>query len=187
MHRVWLDYCTLRNCLQFGKNISKRRNQIFKIKMSSETIPKDLRQLRACLSCSLVKVSLVIYFFDDWIKWNHFLLRFSQTSDQWENDGCENCEAILNMRGNRDNVYDCTSANFDGMVASCKPDDSWVCKWQRISKFKPGVYAISVTGRLPQQIVRDMVRNLIFCALQFLRITSLFFHFTATSRNGLQI
>merc|ERR1712018_208239 len=116
-------------------NISKRRTHIFKNKMSSETIPKDLRQLRACLSCSLVK-----------------------TFDQWENDGCENCGAILGMRGNRDNVYDCTSANFDGMVASCKPDDSWVCKWQRISKFKPGVYAISVSGRLPQQIVRDMQR-----------------------------
>ena len=86
-----------------------------------------------------------------------FFHAFSQTFDQWENDGCENCDAILGMRGNRDNVYDCTSANFDGMVASCKPDDSWVCKWQRISKFKPGVYAISVSGRLPQQIVRDMV------------------------------
>ena len=100
---------------------------------------------------------------DDLFHWEaNWLILFSvlQTFDQWENDGCENCDAILGMRGNRDNVYDCTSSNFDGMVASCKPDDSWVCKWQRISKFKPGVYAISVSGRLPQQIVRDMVNTL---------------------------
>ena len=89
--------------------------QYFISKTMSETVPKDLRQLRACLSCSLVK-----------------------TFDQWENDGCENCDVFLHMKNNRDNVYDMTSSNFDGMVASMKPDDSWVCKWQRITKFKPG-------------------------------------------------
>ena len=57
-----------------------------------------------------------------------------QTLEQWEADGCPNCEAFLNLRHNRDNVYDCTSSNFEGMVGACKPDDSWVCKWQRISK-----------------------------------------------------
>ena len=36
------------------------------------------------------------------------------------------------MKNNRENVYDCTSSNFDGMIASAKPEDSWVCKWQRI-------------------------------------------------------
>ena len=136
--------------------------QYFSSKTMSETVPKDLRQLRACLSCSLVK-----------------------TFDQWENDGCENCDVFLHMKNNRDNVYDMTSSNFDGMVASMKPDDSWVCKWQRITKFKPGknlfiktifsflklgklsyiflhfsgVYAISVSGRLPHNVVRDMQRS----------------------------
>merc|ERR1712110_1338952 len=110
--------------------------QYFISKTMSETVPKDLRQLRACLSCSLVK-----------------------TFDQWENDGCENCDVFLHMKNNRDNVYDMTSSNFDGMVASMKPDDSWVCKWQRITKFKPGVYAISVSGRLPQDIIRQMQRG----------------------------
>ena len=38
------------------------------------------------------------------------------------------------MKNNRENVYDCTSSNFDGMIASAKPEDSWVCKWQRIGK-----------------------------------------------------
>lgn len=36
------------------------------------------------------------------------------------------------------------------------PEDSWVSKWQRVSNFKPGVYAVSVTGRLPQGIVREL-------------------------------
>ena len=124
--------------------------------MSVETVPKNLKQLRACLVCSLVK-----------------------TFDQFEADGCDNCESVLHLKAvikqtkhtpilpcslsafsqnflnlighlimsfdemlvltgcqrNRDNVYDCTSSNFEGMIASCKPEDSWVCKWQRISKF----------------------------------------------------
>ncbi|NXS23434.1 SPT4H factor, partial [Mystacornis crossleyi] len=36
------------------------------------------------------------------------------------------------------------------IIAMMSPEDSWVSKWQRISTFKPGVYAVSVTGRLPQ-------------------------------------
>ena len=64
---------------------------------------------------------------------------------------------LVNLKiGNRDNVYDCTSTNFDGMIAATSPDDSWVCKWQRINRFHKGVYAISVSGRLPNGIVRDM-------------------------------
>ncbi len=57
-----------------------------------------------------------------------------QTFEQFENDGCENCEAFLALRHNRENVYDCTSSNFEGMVGMAKPDDSWVAKWQRISE-----------------------------------------------------
>ncbi|NXF13737.1 SPT4H factor, partial [Smithornis capensis] len=64
--------------------------------------------------------------------------------------GCDNCETYLQMKGNREMVYDCTSSSFDGIIAMMSPEDSWVSKWQRISTFKPGVYAVSVTGRLPQ-------------------------------------
>ena len=45
------------------------------------------------------------------------------------------------------------------MIAACKPEDSWVCRWQRISKFNKGVYAISVQGRLPPSIVSDLRRS----------------------------
>ncbi|XP_038941500.1 transcription elongation factor SPT4 isoform X6 [Rattus norvegicus] len=42
------------------------------------------------------------------------------------------------------------------IIAMMSPEDSWVSKWQRVSNFKPGVYAVSVTGRLPQGIVREL-------------------------------
>ena len=47
----------------------------------ADSIPKDLRGLRACLSCSLIK-----------------------TMEQFENDGCDNCDSFLHMRDNKDNV-----------------------------------------------------------------------------------
>ncbi|XP_069135118.1 transcription elongation factor SPT4-like [Argopecten irradians] len=105
--------------------------------MSLETVPKDPnRNLRACLFCSLVK-----------------------TFDQFELDGCDNCEEHLHMKNNRDAVYDCTSANFDGMVAMMSSEDSWVAKWQRIGRFVKGCYALSVTGRLPPGVVRELKRK----------------------------
>ncbi|KAH8234432.1 transcription elongation factor SPT4 [Drosophila kikkawai] len=101
--------------------------------MSFDAIPKDLRGLRACLVCSLIK-----------------------SFDQFETDGCENCEEFLRMKNNKDNVYDHTSNNFDGLIALTTPTDSWVAKWQRIGRFNRGIYAISVSGTLPQSTLRDM-------------------------------
>nr|CAG4642981.1 EOG090X0NWO [Evadne anonyx] len=100
---------------------------------SVEVVPKDLRQLRACLVCSLIK-----------------------TFDQFEFDGCDNCDEFLHMKNNKDNIYDCTSNNFDGMIALMFPEDSWVAKWQRITRKCKGVYAISVSGTLPKSFIREM-------------------------------
>jgi len=41
---------------------------------------------------------------------------FQQTIDQFEFEGCENCEEYLHMKNNRDTVYECTSSSFDGFV-----------------------------------------------------------------------
>ncbi|KAF6023092.1 SUPT4H1 [Bugula neritina] len=101
--------------------------------MSLSTIPKDLRRLRACLLCSLVK-----------------------TVDQFEMDGCDNCEKYLNMKNRIDSVDEYTSQNFDGMTALMSPDDSWVAKWQRINRCVPGVYALSVSGKLSTSMVREL-------------------------------
>jgi len=45
---------------------------------------------------------------------------------------CNNCDDFLHLKHNRDKVFECTSANFDGMIAMMDPTDSWVAKWQRL-------------------------------------------------------
>lgn len=37
-----------------------------------------------------------------------------QNVDQFEGEGCENCDEFLHMKGDRDKVFICTSNNFDG-------------------------------------------------------------------------
>ena len=101
-----------------------------------QNVPSTLRGLRACLNCSMIK-----------------------TGDQFEMDGCPNCEMSLGIKGNRDQMYSCTSTVFDGMVALTSPPESWVGKWLKINRFVPGIYAISVSGRLPADIVRDLKSN----------------------------
>ncbi|XP_065837753.1 transcription elongation factor SPT4-like [Oscarella lobularis] len=98
-----------------------------------ETVPKDLRQLRACLLCSLIK-----------------------TLEQFEMDGCDNCEELLQLRNSREAIYDCTSSNFDGMIGLMSPEESWVARWQRIGSFKRGCYAVSVSGELPRHIAQEL-------------------------------
>ncbi|KAG5864887.1 hypothetical protein JTB14_027948 [Gonioctena quinquepunctata] len=108
--------------------------------MTLQTIPKYLQSLRACLVCSLIK-----------------------SFDQFESDGCDNCDEFLKMKNNHDNVYDCTSSNFDGMICVMSPEDSWVAKWQRVNRLCKGVYAISVSGRLPNSVVGEMkTRGLVY-------------------------
>ncbi len=99
-------------------------------------IPHDLRNLRACLVCSLIK-----------------------SVTMFERDGCDNCEDIMPMKGNSDRVYECTSSNFEGMIALMHQEESWVAKWQRISHFVKGMYAVSVTGTLPRRIQRELQQN----------------------------
>ena len=53
-------------------------------------IPNTFRELRACMTCSLVK-----------------------TFTQFYDTGCENC-AFLQMADNRQRVAECTSAYFEG-------------------------------------------------------------------------
>uniref|UniRef100_A0A7E4V497 Transcription elongation factor SPT4 n=1 Tax=Panagrellus redivivus TaxID=6233 RepID=A0A7E4V497_PANRE len=101
--------------------------------MNPETVPTDLRQLRACLVCSLVK-----------------------TFDQFVKDGCDNCEDFLAMRNDSERVSEATSSNFNGMIGAMDNEQSWVCKWQKINHKCAGVYAISVTGSLPSDLIRDL-------------------------------
>uniref|UniRef100_A0A2K5IYV0 Uncharacterized protein n=1 Tax=Colobus angolensis palliatus TaxID=336983 RepID=A0A2K5IYV0_COLAP len=45
-------------------------------------------------------------------------------------------------------VYDGTNSSFDKIIAIMSPED--------INNFKPGVYVVSVTGRLPQRTVQEL-------------------------------
>lgn len=99
----------------------------------SETIPRDFHNLRACLLCHLIK-----------------------NADQFEKNGCDNCEPQLGLRGHREMIASCTTTNFSGMIALCQPEDSWVARWQRITERQRGMYAIDVHGKLPSGIIQDL-------------------------------
>eukprot|EP00057_Strongylocentrotus_purpuratus_P028194 XP_011682668.1 PREDICTED: transcription elongation factor SPT4-A [Strongylocentrotus purpuratus] len=98
-----------------------------------DVVPTGMRGLRACLVCSLIK-----------------------TADQFEVDGCDNCAEFLQMKNNRDMVFDCTSPTFDGLISLMSPEDSWVAKWQRVNRCVKGCYAVSVTGELPKGMKQEL-------------------------------
>ena len=77
-----------------------------------------VKHLRACISCKLVK-----------------------TEGQFDEEGCSNCNWDLA------DYTDETTPDFTGMIAMMEPEDSWVAKWQRMAKYRPGVYAKSVKAR----------------------------------------
>lgn len=98
-----------------------------------DNIPRDFHTLRACLVCHLIK-----------------------HEDQFEKHGCDNCEQFLALRQNREMIMDCTTKTFSGLIALCQPDDSWVARWQRLSKRCRGMYAIDVSGELPNEIKNEL-------------------------------
>ena len=85
-------------------------------------VPLGDKKLRACLVTGLVK-----------------------TEDQFLREGNDNVPC-LNMVGDRDMVAQCTSANFDGLIAMMKPNESWAARWQGIANYVPGCYALRVRG-----------------------------------------
>jgi transcription elongation factor SPT4 len=91
---------------------------------SQGIVPKNVRNLRACIRCGLIK-----------------------TYDQFMEYGCENCPH-LEMKTGKRRVEDCTSTSFEGMIALTNPEKSWVARWQGITRKCKGVYAIAVYGDL---------------------------------------
>ncbi|PSC73674.1 transcription elongation factor SPT4-like protein 2-like [Micractinium conductrix] len=97
--------------------------------------PTDLgKSLRCCVPCRLVK-----------------------TFEQFYEQGCENCP-FLEMEGDRERVFDCTTSEFKGMVSVVDPTSSWCAKWLHLRKAVPGCYALSVSAELPQHI-EDILDN----------------------------
>ena len=95
-------------------------------------VPSDLKKLRACLRCYLVK-----------------------TESQFLGDGCENC-AFLRLDEDREKVYQCTTSSFQGVVSMITSQDSWVARWLKQGSLYPGCYALQTQGTLPPHIQRSL-------------------------------
>ncbi len=94
------------------------------------------RNARACLLCGVI-----------------------QNQRLFVDQGCPNCESLLNLRSNDELVAYCTSPVYEGTVAMMQTGDSWVAKWLRIDALAVGTYAVKVQGRLPEEVVEDLGRR----------------------------
>lgn len=95
------------------------------------SIPSNMqRHMRACMVCSIVR-----------------------TQQQFTTQGCPNCEEILELAGNPEQVNDCTSQVFEGLISVADTNRSWVARYQRLEGYVPGVYATQVEGILPEDIL----------------------------------
>jgi transcription elongation factor SPT4 len=73
--------------------------------------------------------------------------------------GCPNCEALLSLQGNEEQINECTSITFEGVATILDPEKSWVAKWQRVDSFVPGRYAVKVQGKLPKYLIDHLANQ----------------------------
>lgn len=71
---------------------------------------------------------------------------------RFRDEGCPNCDDFLHLMGSQDQIEACTSQVFEGVITLSQPNRSWVAKWQRLDGYVPGLYAIKVSGQLPDEI-----------------------------------
>ncbi|KAH9386870.1 transcription elongation factor SPT4 [Nematocida major] len=96
--------------------------------------PSITKRLRACLGCSLV-----------------------MAQSQFKAEGCPNCPS-LNMKDSTDNVLDCTTDRYSGVIGLCDAKTSWVAKWQHMDGFAVGLYAMTLEGELPESKILALER-----------------------------
>jgi len=60
------------------------------------------------------------------------------------------------MKGFPDRIGACTTTHFDGIIAVIDPENSWVARWQRPSKYVRGMYAVRVKGRIPEDVEAEL-------------------------------
>ncbi|CDZ96831.1 transcription initiation protein spt4 [Phaffia rhodozyma] len=95
-------------------------------------LPSQKAKRRACLYCSILL-----------------------SPGDFKKRGCPNCDEILQMKGSSDRVSQCTSAQYDGIIAVMR-DGSWVAKWQRTEDYVRGLYAARVMGKLPDEVIDEL-------------------------------
>ncbi|KAI1485179.1 Spt4/RpoE2 zinc finger-domain-containing protein [Biscogniauxia mediterranea] len=94
--------------------------------------PGQQRYTRACMVCSIV-----------------------MTQARFRSEGCPNCP-FLDLKGSPEAIESCTSGVYEGLMTIADPKKSWVAKWQRIDGFVQGVYAMKVSGSLPEDVKAAM-------------------------------
>lgn len=94
-------------------------------------VPKDLKQLRACKGCGLIK-----------------------SLTQFQQDGCPNCQFPSSF-----GPPEYTTMSFEGFMASMNPRQSWAAKYQAIATLIPGIYALSVTGALMEELESHVINR----------------------------
>ncbi|KAF7682933.1 Transcription elongation factor SPT4 [Astathelohania contejeani] len=104
---------------------------------SIETIKRKgaSKKLKACMNCSRL-----------------------ETNQTFKTTGCPNCP-FLEYHRKSDNLYDGVSDSYQGMIWVIKPEQSWVAKWQRLNKYKEGLYAMTVEGVMPDNLIDKIERN----------------------------
>jgi len=83
---------------------------------------------------------------------------------EFADNGCPNCQDLFT------NVHDGTTSNWEGAVALINPTESWVSKWQGLTNYVPGCYAVRyskllrcvnerVNGTLPEEVRDELERR----------------------------
>lgn len=88
-----------------------------------------------------------------------FLIYILILNQQFRNEGCPNCESVLHFADNDELARECTSPTFEGLVAVNGNKSSWVARWLRIESFVPGLYAVKVSGKLPDDVREDLYQQ----------------------------
>jgi transcription elongation factor SPT4 len=122
--------------------------------------PGQQRYLRACMVCSIVMTlsvslsssSLRIRSHTKHGQTGPLTRPSSPPSQRFRTEGCPNCDDFLHLKNDNELVDSCTSQVFEGLITLADPSKSWVAKWQRLDQYGPGVYAIKVSGQLPDEI-----------------------------------
>eukprot|EP00386_Alphamonas_edax_P013174 GDKI01040780.1.p1 GENE.GDKI01040780.1~~GDKI01040780.1.p1 ORF type:complete len:135 (-),score=33.79 GDKI01040780.1:23-391(-) len=94
--------------------------------------PASMKDLRACMNCKLV-----------------------QTGKQFMEEGCPNCH-LIDYKGDRDKVQNCTTTNYSGLISLMQPKQSWVARYNKLTEHVPGCYAVHVSGDLPEAVQDDL-------------------------------
>jgi transcription elongation factor SPT4 len=93
-------------------------NFIFDLVHESQASPiimsrRPQKDFRACLLCSIVL-----------------------TLREFVDSGCPNCQDLMSS------AHDGTTSNWEGSIALINPNESWVSKWQGLTNYVPGLYAV---------------------------------------------